>query len=307
MKYKTAIVMSTYNGEKYLEQQILSIKSQKEVNVDIYIRDDGSSDNTINILKMFETDNSIFVEYGSNIGYGRSYFKILNSLPKDKYDYIAFSDQDDYWQDEKIVQAIKKLVKSKDELLLYISALNYVDENLNYLFKKSFNDTKCTLDSNFIRHRMAGCTFVFNSNLLTELTKLDTSSIEFPLEHDVLILNVFLALKGNPYIDNNSYILYRQHNYNVTGMNQGIKKRIKREFIDHYSSKCKKNYRSKMAQLLLQTYKNDISGYEKKKLSLISNYKKKPSFRIKLLLDNDFKSKLIFTLIAKLEILFGAF
>lgn len=98
------VVMSTYNGEKYLKEQIDSILSQEGVDVRLYIRDDGSSDRTTDILASYQEHKNVKIEKGNNLGFAKSFLTALDEC--DEADYYAFSDQDDVWEKDKLSTAI---------------------------------------------------------------------------------------------------------------------------------------------------------------------------------------------------------
>ena len=102
---RIAILMSTYNGASYLKEQIDSLEKQ-DVPVDIFIRDDGSTDKTIDILKKYQSKPNVHIEYGINLGYKKSFMTLLMKV--NDYDYYAFCDQDDIWLPNKISCAVKK-------------------------------------------------------------------------------------------------------------------------------------------------------------------------------------------------------
>lgn len=90
------VLMSTYNGEKYLKEQLDSILNQEQVDLKLLIRDDGSTDGTVNILKEYENSHTNIKWYsGLNLGCGKSFFQLVLDAPKS--DYYAFVDQDDVW------------------------------------------------------------------------------------------------------------------------------------------------------------------------------------------------------------------
>lgn len=100
MTERITVILSAYNGEKYIQSQIDSILNQTYDNFILYIRDDGSTDGTRKILKQYsEKDSRVKVQYGENIGYVKSFFKMLSEVNSE---YIAFSDQDDIWLPEKL-------------------------------------------------------------------------------------------------------------------------------------------------------------------------------------------------------------
>ena len=126
-----AVIMSTYNGEKYLGEQIDSILNQKDLEVTLFVRDDGSSDGTKNILEKYARDNGkIHINFGVNAGVGNSFMNALYSVP-DTFDYYAFADQDDIWLENKLFQAVKALQESGK--MLYASNQENTDKDGNSL------------------------------------------------------------------------------------------------------------------------------------------------------------------------------
>ena len=106
---KVQILMSTYYGEKYLREQLDSIIKQTYPLINILIRDDGSSDGTLSILKEYagKYDHVTYYE-GENIGVIQSFLQLLKESDAN-VNYYAFADQDDVWLPEKIVRAVEKL------------------------------------------------------------------------------------------------------------------------------------------------------------------------------------------------------
>lgn len=109
------ILLSSYNGEKYIARQIDSILKQRDVEIHLLIRDDGSKDGTPQIIKDYEKryPSQVQVILGENMGWKKSFFKLL-SLAGD-YDYYAFADQDDYWYEDKEISSIHKLEEEPGE------------------------------------------------------------------------------------------------------------------------------------------------------------------------------------------------
>lgn len=130
MNERVNVLISTYNGEKYIEEQIDSIKQQTYKNIQIYVRDDGSTDRTKQILKKLEENGDIVYFEGENIRWGRSFLHLLK-LSEDG-DYWAFCDQDDVWLPEKIEYAVEWLnTLDNNKPCLYHSAYYLMDESLN--------------------------------------------------------------------------------------------------------------------------------------------------------------------------------
>lgn len=122
------VLMSTYNGEKYLKEQIDSILAQKNVEVTIRVRDDGSTDGTIRILEEYQKCGKLNWYSSTNMGPAKSFLDLVYNAPL-KYDYYAFCDQDDYWKEDKLYKAIERLEHFDDKPALYHCELEIVDEN----------------------------------------------------------------------------------------------------------------------------------------------------------------------------------
>ena len=128
---KVVVLMSAYNGEKYIQEQIESILAQTYSNMKIYVRDDGSKDQTLNILEKYENDNKIVLLKGENKGFIGSFFSLLKEC--EKADYYAWCDQDDIWLPEKIARAVERLEKNKNDVpTLYFSDYDYYDQNMHF-------------------------------------------------------------------------------------------------------------------------------------------------------------------------------
>lgn len=137
---KVNILLSTYNGEKYLAEQLDSLLNQTYSNIVIYVRDDGSKDSTLSIIQSYVKKSTgakgsrivlLDNQEGKNVGYMESFWILLrNSEPAD---YYAFCDQDDYWFPDKVELGIKRLEREKSDIpLLYSSSFTYCDENMNF-------------------------------------------------------------------------------------------------------------------------------------------------------------------------------
>ena len=121
---RAAVMMSSFNGERYLEEQLESILRNTGVDIDLYIRDDGSSDGTTRILQEYSRRDHVFVQYGRHVGLGSSFMELLWSLP-DTYDYYSFSDQDDIWEKDKLITAVDRL-DAESGCALYASGVKKI-------------------------------------------------------------------------------------------------------------------------------------------------------------------------------------
>lgn len=207
--------MSTYNGEKYLREQIESLVSQKYVNIRIIIRDDGSKDSTISILDEYCNKYSfITVMEEPNCGVSKSFDKLCRyACSVAKTDFYAFCDQDDVWEDDKLLAATRRLVEfPEDEPNLYFSNLKMVDENLNYIQDQyQPGEVKIGSPMALVQVFAYGCTCVFNRKGLEEFCAIPENN----MCHDHWIFEICTYL-GNVYYDEYSHINYRRHGSNVS-------------------------------------------------------------------------------------------
>ena len=136
MKEKIDILMATYNGEKYLKEQIESILNQSYENINLIISDDCSNDNTKKILQEYEKkDKRIKVYYQKeNLGYIKNFEFLLKKIENEIY---MLSDQDDVWLPQKVEKSYELLKKENADLVF--GDLEVVDENLNTIYP-SFGD-----------------------------------------------------------------------------------------------------------------------------------------------------------------------
>lgn len=217
--------MSTYNGKQYVREQLDSIIGQDYPWVEILIRDDGSTDGTVQILEEYAREYSNVSYYeGKNLGVIDSFFHLMNQASRD-CTYYALADQDDVWKPEKIRIAVEHIKKEKSTRpLLYCSATTLVDADLNLLpdqMKKP--SIRVGFGNALVENRATGCTCVMNQSLLEYMK-------QQPVE-DVIMHDWWLYLAANCYgkviYDQHSYILYRQHGNNQVGSTNTYWKEIK--------------------------------------------------------------------------------
>lgn len=109
---KVCVMMSTYNGADFIEEQIESIRKQNQVAVDLYIRDDGSTDRTVELLRMYSRYDHIFVWEEKQTGVADSFWNLLERMGE--YEYYAFADQDDIWDCDKLIKAVQAIQKTEN-------------------------------------------------------------------------------------------------------------------------------------------------------------------------------------------------
>ena len=238
--------MSTYNGEKFLAEQIDSILSQKDINLKLLIRDDGSRDNTVEILKDYAARyDCIEIIEGENAGVGKSFMSLVRSAPVS--DYYAFADQDDFWLEDKLIRAVsvirsvenseaseiigqgRPIIYKEEEYkhdnyagtpipVLYGSNQILVDGNLNYIGEHFEQIPACDFYSCLTRNVVYGCTMAWNQQLeeIVRMLRVPHDRIMNRKFHDSWM--VYCAhICGVFVYDKESRMLYRQHSENVVG------------------------------------------------------------------------------------------
>lgn len=210
---KIAILLSTYNGEAFVDTQIASLLAQENVEVTIFARDDGSRDATPSILQQYAvTHHNVHVTLGKNQGVIASFYSLLEVVNQD-FDYYAFADQDDYWHPKKMISAVEMLQQYQpNQPLLYCSALEYVDSSLQHLGWSNLN-FKPSFGNAIVENIITGCTAVFNLSL-------KQLAVEYRPKQAVMHdwwLYLLATAFGQVAYDAKSYIQYRQHNANVVG------------------------------------------------------------------------------------------
>lgn len=245
------ILMSTYNGEEYLKEQLESILQQdcEEKNgtkIKLFIRDDGSKDGTQKIIREYADKYPETVEWyqGKNIGVINSFFELIKKSDE-KADYYAFSDQDDYWHKEKLSAGIEKINEMSKKYyngtdndnitgeckvpLLYCCSPLLVDENLKEIDNTMTRaEKKPGFENAVVENIVTGCTIVMNKTLRNMAGK---QPPEFTVMHDWWFY-LLASCYGEVYYDKKQLISYRQHGTNTVGYNTSkikeLKDRIKR-------------------------------------------------------------------------------
>ncbi|HFH9929889.1 TPA: glycosyltransferase [Streptococcus suis] len=298
------VLMSTFNGAKYIEEQIESIMFQKNVETSLLIRDDGSTDNTINIIQrlMCKFPGRIELTSGKNIGYRKSFLQLFSLIGK--YDYYAFADQDDFWIEDKLIRGVSSL-QSDVTLGLYSSSLTLTDENLDIIGYKRYKNFNKSFKSFFVRTRLAGCTYVFVPEIAEVMKKfhdINAMHTEMP-DHDMLVCLVCILMKKNIFIDQNSYILHRRLSTSETA-GGGVKKRVKVEWKRIFNRKY--SYQTTVKLLSNELYEID---FEKKYLVFFDRVLKSNNSlvaRLRLIFDYELSSKNILAdILIRVKILLG--
>ena len=217
------ILMATYNGEKYLRQQIDSILNQSFTDWRLIIRDDGSHDNTLSIINEYTENHKdkiiLLSDNEKSCGAKYNFFCLIkNSLSE----YVMLADQDDVWEKDKVKHAYDNIVKMEGQVPDYTPVLLYgdlkvTDSSLNIVSRSMFQMQKLDGSKNefrdyLVQNNVTGCTVIFNSHL----RKMCSLMPENAIMHDWWLALIAAAFGRTFYMKDND-ILYRQHGNNTEG------------------------------------------------------------------------------------------
>lgn len=211
-KPRVLVVMSTYNGEKFLEKQIKSILNQQDVELRVCIRDDVSTDNTREILSKYINPKFIVLHGSENIGTTRS-LKILikEVLPGE---YLALADQDDIWSQNHLISGVRTLQLKKDNSIgMYFPIYKFIDENDAVIGNRKPR-IKIGLENALIENPAIGCGIILNQFASMILKKIDLIDGLFIDKQLYFIASATgFVLQGNA-----TLVSYRIHSSNQVGI-----------------------------------------------------------------------------------------
>lgn len=219
-----SVCIATYNGEKYIKEQIFSIVSQLGVDDEIIISDDGSTDSTLEIIQSLNINIiKVFINEGKK-GYTPNF---ENALKHCKGDYIFLSDQDDVWRSDKISKCMNVL----NNYDFVISDATVVDEKCNILYKSFWEIRRPykSLPMNLVKFGYLGCCMAFRRKVLYKI-------LPIPAHYDLCTYDNWTFLvalsKYKVFILDEPLILYRRHGENTSHIYRGNK--IKMSFRIKY-------------------------------------------------------------------------
>ena len=230
MHKKIAVLLASYNGVKYIKEQIDSILNQKEVDVTIFISDDLSTDGTIEYLQDIYKDfkNIVYLPSGSKFGgAGKNFFRLIRDVDFSSFDFISFVDQDDIWYEDKLIRAIKTI--EDKQLDAYSSnVLAFWEDGKEMIINKSSSQARYDY---LFEAAGPGCTYVLKKDLAISLQNFicdnweDVNKVEL---HDWFIYAFARENNYKWHIDEKPSMRYRQHTSNQVGANDGLKAKLKR-------------------------------------------------------------------------------
>lgn len=261
---KVNVLLSAYNGECYIRQQLDSILEQTYPDVEIYVRDDGSKDETLVILREYEAKGLIHLEAGENVGFVKSFqWLIANG---GEADYYAFSDQDDVWFKDKLSMAVERLEESPTDIpVLYFSNYDYYDGDLNFIGHRSGKQPNISFLNSLVDCVPLGFNSVFNR------TARDMVTADMPKRstgHDWWMYMVCAGM-GQVIYDEHPTVKYRRHSNNVSDGGDSFLRfqiwRFKRFFLNHYFRHIHEQIKE-----FSGIYRDQLSASDQKKLDLFT-------------------------------------
>lgn len=215
---KVAVLLATYNGEKYLNDFLKSLFSQTYHEFLCYASDDGSTDQTMAILKEFAKSEERLVILPGMAPTGSAKENFLTTLKRVEADIYFFADQDDVWLPEKMEHTLNALRNQKIPECVFTD-LKVVDEKLDVLADSFFRFTgydpkETSIGELIMENKAAGCTMAFDRKLRD--IAIQYSDLQAIPMHDVWVAGL-ASLTGRLLFLNEQTVLYRQHGTNEMG------------------------------------------------------------------------------------------
>ncbi|MEO0344830.1 MAG: glycosyltransferase family 2 protein [Pseudomonadota bacterium] len=217
-----AVLLSAYNGERFIEAQIQSIIEQTHRRWHLFIRDDGSTDGTHQILAHYaELDDRISVYREPNVGVVASFMSLLETAGDD-FELYAFCDQDDVWVPEKLTRTAAHTIPNGASVpTMYCSRLSYVDEQLEPIGQSKIPN-EISFSNAIVENIATGCTVAIDGALRQRVLAGDPGDM---VMHDWWCYLVATAF-GRVVFDPECTVLYRQHGANVVGATASFSKQM---------------------------------------------------------------------------------
>ena len=276
---KIDILLATYNGSKYLSEQIDSLINQTYKNINIIERDDGSTDNTVEIIEEYEKKDSrvrLLSDNLGNLGFVRNFEELMKNSTSE---YLMFSDQDDIWYNDKVeisyvrMKEVEYIYGKSCPILVHTNSriMNYENQSKKLFILKFSNNS--LFENSFFNFFVQGSTMIINKFLKIE---------SLPFSKEVYLHDRYLHLITE-FIGVRSYIDvptmdYRQHSSNEIGASSNVIKKIKSKryfnpddkelivfLVDRYDDRLGETKKKKIEKYLL-VVNNNISKFKRLKI-----------------------------------------
>jgi len=243
--------------------------SQKNISIEIFISVDLSNDKTYEWCQDLARKNSYIkvLPYGERFGgAAKNFYRLIRDVDFSYFDYIAFSDQDDIWDDNKLHHAIK--IIKQDDLDGYSSnVVAFWSNEREELVKKSFPQKKFDY---FFEAAGPGCTYVLKQQSAQKFKKFlikNWSNVNLVELHDWMIYAYFRSQGMKWKIDSKPFMRYRQHDHNQVGLNSGLK-----AYLIRFNKIKAKWYRNEVGKIIYLLNESSEQNISLKRLFLIKNF-----------------------------------
>ena len=264
-----AVLLAGHNGGERIKEQINTILSQKNININIFISVDISNDDTLNLCNRLKQESEYIkvLPYGEHFGgAAKNFYRLIRDVDFSNFDYVSLADQDDIWLPEKLSHAVKILQNNK--AVAYSSdVMAFWDNKVEKLVKKSFPQKRFDY---YFESPGPGCTFLLDSDiamLLQDFINNNWDEVNDIDSHD-FFMYAFVRSRGLVwYIDTKVLMMYRQHESNQFGSNIGFKAYLKR--IKMIKSGW---YRSEVRKISALIRIDDCNKFNLRRWFLIKNF-----------------------------------
>lgn len=267
---QVVVLMSTYNGGRYLREQLDSVLNQTSVQVRLLVRDDGSVDDTVAILQEYQNKGLLKWYAGENLKPARSFMDLVYQAPE--AEWYAFCDQDDIWLNDKLAIAIQDLKEkgySESQPCLYYGKPRVVNQDMEVIDNELWDDVRDDYSKSLIENKCTGCTMVFNQTLMKLVQK---KNPHFIVMHDEWIHKLCITVGGVTCWDTDVHMLYRRHDSTVTDVD---KTTVLQKICAHFRSFQKKPCpRSKVIKSLYDCYRDAMTEENLELTKMVVDYRR---------------------------------
>lgn len=222
------VLLATYNGEKYLAEFLESISLQDGVKVELIVSDDGSTDQTLEILRNFKSQNPMTrIIDGPRLGPRQNFFSLLKQA---NAQFIAFADQDDIWMPNHLLESIRRISTRKEPALSFAPLLEFRFKGKFKIWPRNLK-VLSRQEMYIFENPARGCTQVFNRELLEIAKKVPH---DYALMHDSWLINL-ATITGSTVSGNTPEIYYRLHRQNYTLKTKKKKERFSLFFLKNHA------------------------------------------------------------------------
>lgn len=281
---RVTILLSTYNGSKYLRNQLDSLYAQTYPNIRILVRDDGSSDSTCVLLEKERSAGCIeLLEGHGNLGPALSFFELLKKAALTDTEFVAFCDQDDIWLPAKISKAVSSLIIAKEGVpAMYCSRQELVDEHLAHIGYSPL-PRKIGFGNALVENVALGCSMVLNRPAIDLIVGNLPAKVVI---HDwwcYLVISCF----GEVIFDAKANIKYRQHSANTIGVGSSALVRLLRKYSRFFGGGGGHLWMSEQALSMMSEFGGTIPSSQRQVMTKFIEAKSSLTARIKLATSKD--------------------